>query len=39
MTKSIDYGHLMHDAMRGLIQNVLNQVAAEGLPGQHHFFI
>ncbi len=37
--ETIDYGNLMHDAMRGLIRKVLNQVAAEGLPGEHHFFI
>ena len=29
----------MHDAMRGLIQKVLTQVAETGLPGKHHFFI
>lgn len=39
MAKSIDYGNLMHKAMRGLIQTVLNDVAANGLPGEHHFFI
>ena len=39
MTGSIDYGTLMHRAMRGLIQEVLNDVAKDGLPGQHHFFI
>ncbi len=39
MTRSIDYGNLMHAAMRGLIQRVLTSVAAKGLPGQHHFFI
>ncbi|MFN3641449.1 MAG: SspB family protein [Gemmobacter sp.] len=39
MTRSIDYGNLMHRAMRGLIQQVLSGVAAEGLPGSHHFFI
>ena len=39
MAKSIDYGNLMHKAMRGLIQTVLNEVAANGLPGEHHFFI
>jgi hypothetical protein len=39
MTRSIDYGNLMHDAMRGLIQTVLNDIAANGLPGEHHFFI
>ena len=39
MTGSIDYGNLMHRAMRGLIQEVLSDVSANGLPGQHHFFI
>ena len=39
MTKSIDYGNLMHRAMRGLIQTVLKDVAENGLPGAHHFFI
>ncbi|MDJ1016825.1 MAG: ClpXP protease specificity-enhancing factor SspB [Paracoccaceae bacterium] len=39
MTRSIDYGNLMHQAMRSLIQTVLTDVAENGLPGQHHFFI
>ncbi len=39
MARSIDYGNLMHRAMRGLIQGVLEGVAREGLPGAHHFFI
>ncbi|OOY07387.1 ClpXP protease specificity-enhancing factor SspB [Thioclava sp. F36-7] len=39
MTQSIDYGNLMHHAMRGLIQTVLSDIAANGLPGEHHFFI
>lgn len=39
MSETIDYGNLMHRAMRGLIQNVLTDVARNGLPGQHHFFI
>ena len=39
MTDSIDYGHLMHNAMRGLIKNVLEDVKTHGLPGEHHFFI
>ena len=39
MTRSIDYGNLMHRAMRGLIQTVLTDVAQNGLPGAHHFFI
>ena len=38
-TDSIDYGAMMHDAMRGLIARVLRQVADDGLPGDHHFFI
>lgn len=39
MTDTIDYGNLMHDAMRGLIQSVLEDVKENGLPGAHHFFI
>jgi uncharacterized protein len=39
VTRTIDYGNLMHRAMRGLIQQVLTGVAKDGLPGQHHFFI
>ena len=39
MTRRIDYGSLMHRAMRGLIQQVLEDVARRGLPGTHHFFI
>ncbi|MCA0043739.1 SspB family protein [Celeribacter litoreus] len=39
MSDSIDYGNLMHSAMRGLIRKVLEGVAADGLPGDHHFFI
>ena len=39
MTQSIEYGNLMHKAMRGLIREVLADVADHGLPGQHHFFV
>lgn len=39
MSRSIDYGNLMHRAMRGLIQQVLGDVRDNGLPGAHHFFI
>lgn len=40
MTRGIDYGNLMHTAMRGLIRTVLQDIAERGgLPGQHHFFI
>jgi len=36
---TIDYGNLMHRAMRGLIQEVLAKIAKTGLPGNHHFFV
>ena len=39
MSQGIDYGNLMHEAMRGLIRKVLTDVEANGLPGSHHFFI
>lgn len=39
MSRAIDYGNLMHRALRGLIREVLTDVAENGLPGQHHFFI
>jgi hypothetical protein len=39
MALGIDYGNLMHRAMRGLIQEVLTGVQSDGLPGDHHFFI
>lgn len=39
MSEDIDYGRLMHQAMRGLIKTVLREVAENGLPGSHHFFI
>ena len=39
MSDTIDYGNLMHNAMRSLIRNVLQDVKDNGLPGAHHFFI
>lgn len=39
MSGGIDYGNLMHRAMRGLIHDVLRGVEQDGLPGDHHFFI
>lgn len=39
MARGIDYGGMMHRAMQGLIADVLQVVAEEGLPGEHHFFI
>lgn len=37
--QTIDYGNLMHKAMRGLIYEVLTDISAKGLPGSHHFFV
>lgn len=39
MPKGINYGQLMHKALRVFIADVLSQVARDGLPGKHHFFI
>ena len=39
MADEIDYGNLMHNAMRSLIHDVLTEVKNNGLPGEHHFFI
>jgi uncharacterized protein len=39
MSKSINYGQLMHKALRQMMADVLSQVARSGLPGKHHFFI
>lgn len=39
MERTIDYGNLMHRAMRSLIQEVLIDIRDDGLPGEHHFFI
>ncbi|WP_039019725.1 SspB family protein [Halocynthiibacter namhaensis] len=36
---TIEYGILMHDALRVLIKTVLTDVSERGLPGDHHFFI
>lgn len=39
MADTINYGNMMHRAMRGLIAEVLQDVADHGLPGEHHFFV
>ena len=39
MSDTIEYRSLMHEAMRGLIRKVLEQVSEHGLPGAHHFYI
>lgn len=37
--QGFNYGQLMQRAMRSLMVDVLNNVAANGLPGDHHFYI
>jgi hypothetical protein len=39
MAKAINYGQLMQKALRQVLADVLSQVARDGLPGKHHFFI
>jgi hypothetical protein len=39
MAKPINYRELMHKAFRTVMAEILSQVAREGLPGKHHFFI
>jgi hypothetical protein len=38
-TDHIRYDVLARDALRGVLRNVLTDVAQHGLPGEHHFFI
>ena len=35
----INYEMLMHQALRGLLIQLIEQTARDGLPGDHHFFI
>ena len=39
MTDLIRYDLLVQDALRGVVRQVLNDVARNGLQGDHHFFI
>lgn len=39
MSNEINYGQMMQKAMQGLLKSILERVANEGLPGDHHFFI
>ena len=36
MSGDLDYGNIMNRAMRGFIKEVLQRVADNGLPGEHH---
>ena len=38
-TDHIRYDVLARDALRGVLRKVLSDAAADGLPGEHHFFI
>lgn len=38
-TSSIDYEVLLQAALKQMMGNVLNLVATQGLPGDHHFYI
>jgi hypothetical protein len=38
-TDHIRYDVLARDALRGVLRRVLSDAAANGLPGEHHFFI
>ena len=35
----IRYDVLVSDALRGVVRQVLTEIAATGLPGEHHFYI
>ena len=36
---SIDYPALIHEALLGVVREILCQVVEEGLPGEHHFYL
>lgn len=36
---AIDYQRIVQEALRGIVRRVLSQVAEEGLPDDHHFYI
>lgn len=35
----LNYPSLIDTAMRGMVRDVMKRVQAEGLPGEHHFYI
>lgn len=37
--RTLNYGRMMQRALRGLMADVLGEVAENGLPGDHHFYI
>jgi uncharacterized protein len=38
-TETLDYAGFLQDALREMVRRVLEHVAEEGMPGEHHFFI
>jgi len=38
-TATIDYSALVESALRGVVREVLEQVAEAGLPGRHHLYL
>ena len=39
MTDRLHYDLLVEDALRGVVRRVLADVASNGLPGAHHFYV
>jgi len=39
MAQGFNYGQLLNKAFLAMIADVLSQVAKDGLPGKHHFYI
>jgi hypothetical protein len=39
MTAILDYPKMVDEAMRGVVREALKRVCAEGLSGNHHFYI
>lgn len=39
MSDQIDYQKKLDGALRQVVRDVLDEVASEGLPGEHHFFL
>lgn len=37
--EGIDYSELIHEALIGVVREVLCKVAEDGLPGDHHFYL
>ena len=35
----IDYEYLVHNALRSVVKSILTDIAINGLPGDHHFYI